>query len=110
MILRVGPELGQPRVVRPVQLPQHGGRWTFRIAQRFQELEVEAGAEGRDLLVHASRLRGREIKLAVTGIVGGRAWNHLFVGQIEGERISGRLRVSDGNQTRSYPWTATRVP
>ena len=91
-------------------VPQHGGRWTFRIAQRFQELEVETGAGGRDLLVHASRLRGREIKLAVTGIVGGRAWNHLFVGQIEGERISGRLRVSDGNQTRSYPWMATRVP
>ena len=89
-------------------VPQHGGRWTFRIAQRFQELEVETGAGGRDLLVHASRLRGREIKLAVTGIVGGRAWNHLFEGQIEGGRIAGRLRVSDGNQTRSYPWTATR--
>ena len=92
------------------EVPAHGGRWMFDIAQKFQELETVVRAEGRDLLVHASRLRGREIKLAVTGIVGGRAWNHLFVGQIEGERISGRLRVSDGNQTRSYPWMATRVP
>jgi SAM-dependent methyltransferase len=91
------------------EVPQHGGRWTFRIAQRFQELETEVGAEGRDLLVHASRLRGREIKLAVTGIVGSRAWNHLFEGQIEDGRIAGRLRVSDGNQTRTYPWTAQRL-
>ena len=92
------------------EVPEHGGRWTFRIVQRYQELEVEAGAQGRDLLVHASRLRGTEIKLAVTGIVGARAWNHLFEGHIDGGRITGRLRVSDGNQTRTYPWTAARVP
>jgi hypothetical protein len=58
--------------------------------------------------VHASRLRGSEIKIAVTGIVGTRAWNHLFEGHIDGGRITGRLRVSDGNQTRTHPWTATR--
>ena len=44
------------------------------------------------------------------GLVGERAWNHLFEGHIDGGRISGRLRVSDGNQTRSYPWMATRLP
>jgi hypothetical protein len=91
-------------------VPQHGGRWRFDIAQRFQELDIEVGAEGRDLLVRASRLRGTEIKMLVTGIVGARAWNHFFEGRIEGGRVNGRLWVSDGNQTRTYPWTATRVP
>ncbi|MEX0637183.1 MAG: class I SAM-dependent methyltransferase [Burkholderiales bacterium] len=91
------------------ELPQHGGRWTFDIAQRFQQLEVDARAQGRDLLVRASRLRGTEIKLAVTGIVGGHAWNHFFEGQIDGNRIRGRLSISDGNQTRRYPWMATRA-
>jgi SAM-dependent methyltransferase len=90
------------------QVPQHGGRWRFDIEQRFQELDINVFAEGHDLLVRASRLRGTEIKLAVTGLVGGHAWNHLFEGQIEGGRIQGRVRVSDGNQARSYPWTATR--
>ena len=60
--------------------------------------------------MRASRLRGTEIKMVVTGLVGERAWNHLFEGHIDGGRISGRLRVSDGNQTRSYPWMATRLP
>ena len=90
-------------------VPQHGGRWRFQIAQRYQELEVDAFAQGRDLLVRASRLRGEEIKLVVTGIVGGRAWHHLFEGRIDGERISGQLTVSDGIQRRTFPWTAIRT-
>ena len=90
------------------QIPGHGGAWAFRVKQRFQELDIEVGAQGRDLLVRNSRLRGTEIKMVVTGIVGARAWNHLFEGQIQDGRISGQLSVSDGNQIRTYPWTATR--
>jgi hypothetical protein len=81
----------------------------FEVAQRFQELTVDVRAQGRDLLVRASRLRGTEFKLAVSGVVGAHAWNHFFEGRVEGDRIRGRLSVSDGNQTRSYPWTAQRV-
>jgi SAM-dependent methyltransferase len=92
------------------ELPQHGGRWTFAVVQRFQELEVEARAEGREHLVRASRLRGTEIKLAVTGVIGGHAWNHLFAGQLEGGRIQGTLTISDGEKARSFPWMAARVP
>jgi SAM-dependent methyltransferase len=91
-------------------LPRHGGRWTFAVAQRYQELDIEAAAQGRDVLVRASRLRGTEIKIALSGIIDGHAWNHLFTGRIEGARIQGTLAISDGNQTRSLPWTATRVP
>jgi SAM-dependent methyltransferase len=89
-------------------VPQHGGRWTFEVAQRFQELEVEVRAQGRDLRVRASRLRGDQIKLAVTGVVGARAWNHLFAGRIDGGRIAGELTISDGENTRTQPWTALR--
>jgi SAM-dependent methyltransferase len=91
------------------EVPEHGGRWSFDVAQRFQQLEVDVRAQGRDLLVRASRLRGTEIKLALTGIVGAHAWNHFFEGQIDGDRIRGRVSISDGNQTRTYPWTAQRL-
>ena len=91
------------------EIPQHGGRWRFDVKQRFQVMEIEAGAQGRDLLVRASRLRGEEIKVVVTGIVGTRAWHHLFEGRIDGDRIAGTLSVSDGNQRRSYAWNATRA-
>jgi len=90
------------------EVPQHGGRWRFDIGQRFQELDIQVGAQGRDFLVRNSRLRGTEIKMVVTGIVGARAWNHYFEGRIDGNRITGQLGISDGNQRRTYPWTATR--
>src|SRR5688500_11793736 len=86
------------------QVPEHGHQRTFRIEQRYQVLDIDTAAQGRDLLVRASRLRGDEVKIVVTGIVGTRAWHHLFEGRIQGERITGQLTVSDGNQRRTYPW------
>ena len=91
------------------ELPLHGGRWSFAIQQKYQVLEIDVGAQGRDLLVRNSRLRGAELKIIVTGIVNGRAWHHYFVGQLQGDRISGEVTVSDGNNKRSLPWTATRT-
>ena len=91
------------------ELPLHGGRWRFAIKQTYQVLDVDVAAQGRDLLVRNSRLRGEELKLIVTGIVNGRAWHHYFVGQVQGDRISGEVTVSDGNNKRSLPWTATRT-
>jgi hypothetical protein len=89
-------------------LGSHGGRWSFRIAQRYQMLDVHAAAGGRDLLMRNTRLRGEEIKLVITGLVGTRAWHHYFVGQVRGDRIEGTVAISDGRDTRTVPWTATR--
>jgi hypothetical protein len=91
------------------EVPAHGGKWKLQIKQKFQMLDIDAAAQGRDLLVRASRLRGEEIKVIVTGIVNGRAWHHYFVGAVKGDRISGELTVSDGNNKRSFPWTASRA-
>jgi SAM-dependent methyltransferase len=91
------------------ELPAHGGKWKLQIKQKFQMLDIDAAAQGRDLLVRASRLRGAELKVIVTGIVNGRAWHHYFVGAVKGDRISGELTVSDGNNKRSFPWTASRA-
>ena len=91
------------------QIPAHGGHWQFRIRQSYQMLDIDVAAQGKDLLVRNSRLRGEEIKLIVTGIVNGRAWHHYFVGSVKDGRIAGEVTVSDGNNKRSYPWTATRA-
>ena len=90
-------------------LPMHGGKWRFDVRQKYQELDIDVAAQGRDLLVRNSRLRGEEIKIIVTGIVNGRAWHHYFAGQLKDDRISGEVTVSDGNNKRSYPWTASRT-
>jgi SAM-dependent methyltransferase len=92
------------------EVPQHGGTWEFDISQSYQSIEVSAkvGGGSRDLTVRGTRLRGREVRMLVTGLVGNRAWNHFFKGTISGDRMTGEVLVSDGDQQRTIPWTATR--
>jgi SAM-dependent methyltransferase len=91
-------------------ISQHGGRWEFDFTQQYQSVSVRAtaGGNGRDLTVRATRLRGQEIKMLVTGLVGGKAWNQFFKGTLSGDRMTGEVLVSDGEQQRAIPWTATR--
>jgi SAM-dependent methyltransferase len=91
------------------EVPAHGGTWRFAVKQKYQQLDLDVVAQGRDLLVRNSRLRGTEIKIVVTGIIGTHAWHHLFEGRIDGDRIAGTLTVSDGNNQRTFPWTASRT-
>jgi SAM-dependent methyltransferase len=91
------------------EIGAHGGPWEFRVEQLYQRLEVAAHAGGIEMAVRGSRLRGEEIKLAMSGKVGGKPWNHLFRGMLKGDRIEGQLLVSDGENTRELPWIATRV-
>jgi SAM-dependent methyltransferase len=93
-------------------LREHGGRWTFRIAQKYQMLDIDAAVQAGKghMTIRNSRLRGDELKVVITGIVGAKSWHHWFVGSVRGDRIEGTVVVSDSNQQRSLPWTATRTP
>jgi len=86
-----------------------GGEWRIRIRQTYQMLNVDADESGRELVVRASRLRGREIKLVVSGLVGGRPMNLLLAGRVDGARIEGRARTFDGQMEDERKWSATRV-
>ena len=87
-----------------------GGRWLFDITQKYQMLDVEARASGATMVVRGARMRGEEIRLAITGVVGGKGYNTLFAGKVADGRIEGSIRVSDGENYRTIPWQATRQP
>lgn len=89
-------------------LPELGGRWQFDIAQKFQILDVDARAGGSLMVVRGARLRGEEIRLVVTGVVGGKGYNVLFAGKVADGRIEGNARISDGERQKTIPWKATR--
>jgi SAM-dependent methyltransferase len=90
------------------EIPGHGGPWTFTISQRYQILEVDASVPGGGMAVRGARLRGEEIRLAVIGTLQGKPWNYLFRGMVSGARIEGDVRISDGENARTLPWTAKR--
>jgi hypothetical protein len=91
-------------------LPELGGRWRFEITQKFQVLDVDAQAGGSPMVVRGARLRGEEIRLAVTGLIGGKGYNTLFAGKIVDGQIEGSVRISDGERTKTIPWKAARLP
>jgi SAM-dependent methyltransferase len=91
-------------------MPEHGGRWQFDITQKYQVLDVDARAGGATMVVRGARLRGEEIRLAVTGAIGGKGYNTLFAGKVADGRIEGKLRISDGENYKTIPWKASRQP
>jgi SAM-dependent methyltransferase len=91
-------------------MPEHGGRWQFDIAQKYQVLDVGARTSSGPMIVRGARMRGEEIRLAVTGTIGVKGYNVLFRGKLTGGSIEGDMRVSDGDRARTVPWKATRQP
>jgi len=89
-------------------LPELGGRWQFDVAQKFQIVDVDARAGGMQMVVRGARMRGENLHMAVTGLVGGKGYNFLFRGRIAGSGIEGDLRVSDGENVKTIPWKASR--
>jgi hypothetical protein len=91
-------------------LPDFGGRWQFDMTQKYQVLDVDARAGAAKMVVRGARLRGEEIRLAITGLIAGKGYNTLFAGKVSGAQIDGNLRISDGDSYRTIPWKATRQP
>ena len=96
------------------------GTWTSEMPGARRRLEVRGQAEvpGDG---HRRRRAGQgpagaqqpaarhEIKIVVTGIVDGARLAPLLRRPLDGDRIAGEVTVSDGNNKRSFPWTATRT-
>ncbi len=96
------------------EIQELGGRWQFDVTQKYQVLDVDArvgnSAGGANMVVRGARLRGEEIRLAITGVVEGKGYNTLFAGKLADGRIEGNIRISDGENTKTIPWKATRQP
>jgi SAM-dependent methyltransferase len=91
-------------------LPAHGGSWEFRITQKYQIIDVAARAAGQPQQVRGMRLRGTEIRLVMSGLVAGKPWTEAFRGTVQGDRIEGQVTITNGEETKTLPWTAHRAP
>lgn len=94
------------------ELPGMGGHWQFDVLQKFQMLDVDVRVggpnAGAQMVVRSARMRGEELHLTATGLIGGKGYNLLFSGKLAGGVIDGTVRVSDGERVRTLPWKAVR--
>jgi hypothetical protein len=91
------------------EVPEHGGRWEFRIAQSYQVIQAKAFAGAAEQQVRGMRLRGEEVRLVMSGLVAGKPSTQAFRGLVKGDQIVGQVVVSNGDESRTLPWTATRA-
>jgi len=90
------------------ELPEQGGHWRFGIKQQHQILDVDVRAGASPMVVRGARLRGDDIRIAVTGVVAGKGTNLMFRGRIRDNRIDGEVEISDGDRRYKQAWVATR--
>ena len=77
------------------------GEWKIRVAQNFQEIEVEGEGAGAKLAVADARLEGTRIQFfGGHGEQGARFW---FRGRVEGNRIAGDVELYSGAAKRVVP-------
>jgi len=101
-------------------VPAHAaGAWKWRsregaasveyeltLHQMFQVLDGGGVADGRPVRLESGRMRGDEIRLMLTAEVEGRPLRQEFHGRVEGDTISGKVKLPGGGE---YEWSATRV-
>jgi SAM-dependent methyltransferase len=90
-------------------LSEHGGAWQFRIQQKYQVIDVTAHAGVSEQRVRGMRLRGTEIRLVMSGLVAGKPSTQAFRGQVRGDRIDGQVTITNGEESKTLPWTAQRA-
>jgi hypothetical protein len=72
-------------------------------------LEVKAYAGSREQAVRGIRLRGEELRRVMTGLVDEKPFTQAFKGIVKGDRIDGEVTITNGEDKRTLPWTATRA-
>ncbi|HET9662787.1 MAG TPA: class I SAM-dependent methyltransferase [Burkholderiales bacterium] len=92
-------------------LPVAGKPRTYQATfnQKFQTLAGSVKSEGRDTPIQNARLRGDQISFAFTIPVNGAPVKHEFSGTVDGEAISGTVRVSGAKFRGQHEWSARRT-
>jgi hypothetical protein len=80
--------------------------YELTLSQTFQMLEGRALVGGQPGRLEGGRMRGDELRLMLTADVDGRTLRHEFNGRVDGDTISGKMRLPGGGETA---WNAARV-
>ena len=78
------------------------------INQLFQEVDGEVLVDGSSASVQNFKLRGDLIAFTLTRELSGQKLTHGFSGRVEGDKVTGRVELS-GGENATLDWQAARV-
>ncbi|MBI2296648.1 MAG: class I SAM-dependent methyltransferase [Betaproteobacteria bacterium] len=76
------------------------------LQQTFQMLEGGALVGGRMARFEGGRMHGEQIRFMLIAEIQGRAVRHEFIGRVDGDSVSGKVKLAGGGEA---DWSATRV-
>jgi hypothetical protein len=82
--------------------------YEFTFTQTFQKIDGTARAGAQDIALRGAELSGDQISFTVlNGRIGDPASTRQdFRGRVDGDAITGTVRIESGGNTRTVPWTA----
>ena len=83
--------------------------YELKLEQKYQVITGSASAGGRPVRLQDARLRGGEIRFAVTLEVNGSPVKHEFTGKVAGETVTGSVRLSGARLQGQHEWNAQRI-
>lgn len=83
--------------------------YTGIINQHFQDIDgrVEQGIQ--PMRIHDAEMDGTKIAFSVTGEMDERIVRHDYTGTVDGNRITGTVRLLGGVNPKTFPWSAYRT-
>ncbi len=85
-------------------------RYRAKITQKFQDFGGEVVLDLQPMAIFAAALRGAEVKFSISGEIGDRIVRHDFTGRVNGDLITGTVRLGGGMRETTLPWRAWRAP
>ncbi len=82
--------------------------YEFDMLQFFQNIDGDAAAGGARGEMRG-KMVGEHIRFSVTGKGAQKIERHEFTGQLNGESITGTVRIDDGPAAKQAVWTAKRI-
>ncbi len=79
------------------------------INQHFQDIDGKVALDDHWLRIHDATLSGRRIAFSATGEIEERIVRQDFTGVVNGNTITGSVRLSGGVREVTVPWRARRV-
>jgi SAM-dependent methyltransferase len=83
--------------------------YSASLSQRFQDVEGKVSLFPFEQRIHQASLQGTRLAFSVAGELNEKIVFHDFEGVVEGDRITGTVRLSGGIPPVTLPWTARRT-